>query len=477
MSKYEVDVAIIGAGTAGLSAYKAAKEQGASALLIEAGPYGTTCARVGCMPSKLLIAAAEAARHSQQAQAFGVHNQTQISGEVVMSRVQRERDYFVNSVNQSIERIPETDKLQGYAHFIEATRLKVGQAHVQAKTIVIATGSVPAMPSVFKPFADKIDDNESLFEWKTLPGSVAVFGAGAIGLELGLALHYLGVRVRIFGVAGDLANLRDPAIKRAALAIFKQILPIDVESETEILDYQTDKGFQIRFREGKDWKQESFDKVLMAAGRRPNLNKLNLEALSIELNPNGLPNFNAQSLQIENLPVFLAGDVNNQRPLLHEASDEGRIAGQNAASFPLVHEGLRRAPLGIVFTHPQIAQVGRFYCGLDPEQIVIGSVDFSEQGRSRVIGENQGLLHLYAERYTGRLLGAEMVGPKAEHLSHLLAWSCQQELDIREMLKLPFYHPVIEEGLKTALKQAARQLNHKDSQDKEIMPEPCSLTG
>ncbi len=476
MSKYEVDVAIIGAGTAGLSAYKAATEQGASALLIEAGEYGTTCARNGCMPSKLLIAAAEAARHSQQAEAFGVSNQTRISGSAVMSRVQRERDYFVGSVLEGIDKIPDKDKLKGFAQFIDPTRLQVGRAHVQAKAIVIATGSVPALPPVFAPFAEQIDNNECLFEWKTLPESVAVFGAGAIGLELGLSLHYLGVRVRMFGVGGDLANLRDPAIKRAALDIFQKILPLDTDSQTEILDFQAGQGFSLRYRQGKQWQTESFEKVLVAAGRPPNLKGLNLEALGIELNPAGMPAFNPQSLQIENLPVFLAGDSNSDRPLLHEASDEGQIAGRNAATFPLVHEGFRRTPLSIVFSHPQIAQVGRFYCGLDPEQIVIGSVDFAEQGRSRVILENQGLLHLYAERQSGRLLGAEMVGPRAEHLAHLLAWACQQELDVREILKFPFYHPVIEEGLKTALRQAARQLN-KSKQTPEIIPEPCSMTG
>src|SRR5487761_2185317 len=120
MKTLNVDVAIIGAGTAGLSAYRAAKAAGASAAIIEAGDYGTTCARVGCMPSKLLVAAADAAHAVCKAPGFGVHPNggVRIDGRAVMDRVRHERDRFVGFVLRDMEAIPSTDRILGHARFI-----------------------------------------------------------------------------------------------------------------------------------------------------------------------------------------------------------------------------------------------------------------------------------------------------------------------------------------------------------------------
>ena len=156
--------------------------------------------------------------------------------------------------------------------------------------------------------------------------------------------------------------------------------------------------------------------------------------------------------------MFIAGDVNNDRPLLHEASDEGRIAGANAGRYPDVQSGSRRSPLSIVFSDPQIAMVGSRYSELEDSAIAVGEVSFADQGRSRVMLKNQGLLRLYADPNDGRFLGAEMFGPRAEHLGHLLAWAHQANMTVEQMLEMPFYHPVIEEGLRTALRDTRKQL-------------------
>src|SRR5690606_7840178 len=116
----------------------------------------------------------------------------------------------------------------------------------------------------------------------------------------------------------------------------------------------------------------------------------------------------------------------------------------------------RRAPLAVVFTDPQIAIVGTRFADLPPAAIV-GKVSFSNQGRSRVMLKNYGMLRVYAS-HEGVFLGAEMAGPSAEHIGHLLAWAVQQGLTIDQMLAMPFYHPVVEEGLRTALRDAKAQL-------------------
>jgi dihydrolipoamide dehydrogenase len=171
-----------------------------------------------------------------------------------------------------------------------------------------------------------------------------------------------------------------------------------------------------------------------------------------------VPVFDRETMQCGNAPIFIAGDANNDVPLLHEAADEGRIAGDNAARFPDVRAGMRRAPLSIVFTDPQIAVVGDGLRGALDVAHVIGTVSFDDQGRARVMQRNRGRLNVYAEIGSGAFLGAEMLGPDAEHIGHLLAWARQLNLTIAEMLKLPFYHPVVEEGLRTALRDAYAKL-------------------
>jgi len=467
MKTLQTDVAVIGAGTAGLAAYRAAIKAGKRVLMIEGGPYGTTCARVGCMPSKLLIAAAEAAHAASHTDPFGVHvdGQIRVDGREVMDRIKRERDRFVGFVLDGVENIPAEHKLRGYARFVAPNILEVeNHTRIEAGSVVIATGSSPSIPPPFKALGDRLVINDDVFSWDDLPKRVAVFGPGVIGLEIGQALARLGVVVRVFGVSGSLAGLTDLAVRQVAKKVFQQEFYLDpdarvletkrVGNEVEIRYVKLDNSEAV----------ERFDYALISTGRRPNLGGLDLQKAGITVNDQGIPAFDRQTMQIEGLPVFIAGDVNNDVPLLHEAADEGQIAGHNAALFPAVTPGLRRTPLAVVFCDPQIAMVGQGPDKLVKGAYVIGQVDFTGQGRSRVMLKNKGVLHLYADIKTRRFVGAQMVGPSAEHIAHLLAWSVQQQMTIDQMLQMPFYHPVIEEGLRTALRDAAARLDATGSQ-------------
>jgi len=164
------------------------------------------------------------------------------------------------------------------------------------------------------------------------------------------------------------------------------------------------------------------------------------------------------TLQAGTHPVFIAGDANGVLPVQHEASDEGRAAGTNAARFPDVVPLIRRAPIAILFSEPGIALVGARHADLQPDTFVIGEASFEDQGRSRVMLRNLGLLHVYVDKANRTFLGAEWIGPDAEHIAHLLAWALQMKLSVDEMLGMPFYHPVVEEGLRTALRDAVAAL-------------------
>lgn len=455
-------VAIIGSGTAGLAAYRAARAHTDELLLIEDGPYGTTCARVGCMPSKLLIAAAESAHAVGQSERFGIKARLEkIDGRAVLERVRSERDRFAGFVVESVESFPAAHKLRGRAQFLDNNTLLVdGAQRIEAERIIIATGSRAVYPGFLGEAGDRLLLNDGIFELADLPRSVAVFGPGVIGLELGQALARLGVDVRMFGVGGALGPLRDPVIRDYAEASFNREFYLDPDARVSRVA-RTGTGVAITYGHRQRGEiTESFDYLLAATGRKPNVDGLGLEHTDLQLDERGVPLFDAHTLRCGRSSIFIAGDAGNLRPLLHEAADEGRIAGDNAGRFPDIRSGLRRTPLAVVFSSPQIASVG-----LNLQQVqkrcdscyAVGSVSFEDQGRSRVMGVNQGLLHVYGEQGSGLLLGAEMFGPAAEHIGHLLSWAVQKRMTVAEILDLPFYHPVIEEGVRTAL----RDLNAK----------------
>jgi dihydrolipoamide dehydrogenase len=464
----DVDVAIIGSGTAGLAAYRAAKKAGAAVVLIEGGEYGTTCARVGCMPSKLLIAAAEAVHAVEMAPRFGVHpgGKTRIDGREVMARVRSERDRFVGFVLRDIDNIPAGDRVHGHARFENDHTLLIGEhQRINAKSIVIATGSRATYPAALKELGDRLIINDDVFDWADLPASAAVMGLGVIGLELGQALHRLGVRVTLFGRGGRLRPLTDPEVRAYAIDTLGRELALETDAHVTGVKRDGDRVMIRRTNAEGVEVTEHFDYLLAATGRSANVDAIGIERTTIDRDAAGIPISDAATAQTTGAAgpssIFMAGDASNFIPLLHEAADEGGIAGENAARLAAGKTpvcGLRRAPLNVVFTDPQIAIVGGGWRSLEPGRFAIGRVSFENQGRSRILLKNQGLLHVYGDIATGRLLGAEMIGPAAEHLGHLLAWSLQNQMTIEQMLEMPFYHPVIEEGLRTALRDLDAKL-------------------
>jgi dihydrolipoamide dehydrogenase len=456
-----VDVAVIGAGTAGLNARREVEKRGGRVIMIEGGAYGTTCARVGCMPSKLLIAAAEAAHGLRHAPQFGVHpgDGWRIDGPAVMRRVRRERDRFVEFVVKDTEAIAQDQRLRGHARFTGPTSLIVDdRVRVEARAVVVAAGSHPFVPSPFDAIRDRVLTSDDVFELSDLPESVAVIGTGIIALELGQALHRLGVRTAFFNPFDELGPFTDPEVKR----VVHRELGAELDLRLGVrVTAAVPAGGAMRLHwedaEGRP-RDETFARVLVAAGRRPNVTALGLETTGLALDKAGLPAVDPQTAQCGTAPIFFAGDVDGNLPLLHEAADEGRIAGANAMLFPRVERHERRTALAVAFTDPQMAMVGVRHADLPAGRHTIGEVSFEDQGRARVAGRNRGLVRIYGETGSCRLLGAEMFGPGMEHMAHLLAWAVQQRLSVPAALAMPFYHPVLEEGLRTGLRDLGGKL-------------------
>ena len=453
-----LDVIILGAGSAGLAALREVRKRTDHWRIVNDGPWGTTCARVGCMPSKMLIEAANAYHARRALHTFGIEGADALRVDLpaVLRRVRALRDDFVAGTLAATDAGERA--ISGHARLLDAQRVEVnGQVHT-ARRIIIATGSRPIVPEDWLAFGDRILTTDTLFEQPTLGPRVAVIGLGPLGVEIAQALARLGVEVMAFATGKSVAGLSDPAINDALLARLKDEFIVNVGDKAELREVAG--GIQVTNGSATG----VVDQVVAAMGRRPNLEHLGLDTLGVELDDKGRPPIDPCTLQVGDLPVFIAGDADGDRPLLHEAADEGHIAGLNALA-PTPRGFARRTPLAITFSQPQAAVVGQRHADLPEGQWVGGTVDFARQGRARVAQCNHGRLNVYAEHGSGRLLGAELCAPAGEHMAHLLALAVEQRLTVHDLLRMPFYHPVLEEGLRTALRDAASRLPKASDSD------------
>ncbi len=441
----EVDVAIIGAGTAGLSAMAEVRRATENFVVIDGGPLGTMCARVGCMPSKVMIQIAEDFHRRRVLSAEGISGAEGLTMDAsrALGHVRALRDRFVaGTIEHSID--PLGDKLiREYAEFLEPDLLRAGDRRIRARRIVIATGSTPTVPKPWRRFEDRVLTTDTIFEQTGLPPRIAVLGLGAVGLELGQALSRMGVEVAGFDALPRIGGLRDPEINRVAIELLGRDMALHLGVKAEV----EDDGARLRVS-GNDH-VAIVDKLLVSVGRTPNLDRLNLASLGIELDERGMPPFDRETMRVADLPIFIAGDADGDRAVLHEASHEGRVAGYNAVQER--PEGFRRrTALSIAFTDPNICAVGASWEDLKAGDVAATDARF-DSGRAAIMLREGGLIRLYAARDTARLLGAAMIAPQGEHLAHLLAWSIQNRMTVSDLLEMPFYHPVIEETLRTAL--------------------------
>jgi len=249
----------------------------------------------------------------------------------VMQRVRAERDRFVGFVQEAVESFDPNHLVQAEARFLDPHTLALSDGRtVSAERIVIAVGSRPTVPPPFQGAGDRILVNDDVFELEDLPGSMAVFGGGIIGIELGQALHRLGVRVTLFGKGGGVGPLSDPALVAYASDTLKAEMPFMPDAHVTAIGHDGDEVV-ITYKNGQGAEEtERFDWLLAATGRRSNIDRLDIEKAGLALDARKIPLYDQLSTRCGDSHIFVAGDATGDLALLHEAADEGRLAGENA---------------------------------------------------------------------------------------------------------------------------------------------------
>ena len=448
------DLIIIGAGSAGFSAYKEAIQHTDNLLIINDGPWDTMCARVGCMPSKVLISSANQLHDAQTLEKVGIKATVQADTSQVMRHVRTLRDSFTAATKKQADSWKAEHKISGKAQFIDAHTVQVNGKTYRSKSFVIAVGSTPKINQEWQTeLKERFLTSDTIFELPQLPKSMAVVGSGVIALELAQAMQRLGVNVTVFARSQQLGSLTDPNLQELAQKEISKELNILFETLPQQVK-RTEAGVEIIYGSNTI----TIDYLLNATGRTSYLTTLRLENINTDYKDIKKLPLHPQTKQLDKLPIFIVGDAYPTLPVQHEASQEGKLAVQNC--FGKVKSITSLTPLTITFSSPEMATCGKTYQQLKDENIkfVTGTASYEDQGRAKVLGKNKGALKIYANPSNGIILGAEIFVEHAEHLAHLLAWSMTDHATVDALLEQPFYHPTLQEGIRTALRDLKQQI-------------------
>lgn len=450
---FEYDIVIIGGGSAGLVVASAAAQLKAKVALVERDRLGGDCLWYGCVPSKSIIHAARVAYEVKNAARFGIYcDRPQIEFAKAMGHVQNA--IAAIQPNDSPERFASlgVEVIFGSGQFIDERTFSINNRRLTARTFVISTGSRPAIPPITG--LEQVDylTNEQIFEITERPESLAIIGGGPIGCELGQAFSRLGSQVTIIASSDRILPKEDPAAARVVQSQFAS------EGIRLILNTRVEK---IEVVEGKKIvsageEKVVVDRILIATGRRPNVELLNLEAAGVEYTNKAIKV--NDKLQTTNPRIYACGDAIGGYQFTHVASYEASIVLKNALFFPLTKTNYRVIPWA-TFTDPELARVGltesqaREKYGDD---IYILQQDFADVDRAQAEAATSGFAKIIT-RSNGEILGATLVGPSAGELIHEVVLAMSYKLKVSALSGIIHVYPTLAEVNSKAALQLTKQ--------------------
>lgn len=464
----QFDVVVIGAGPGGYIAAIRAAQLGFKTACIDAGTnkagdapaLGGTCLNVGCIPSKALLQSSEhfhAAQHD-----FAQHGirlgDIQFDTKQMIAR----KDEIVNKLTGGIKFLFQKNKVESFFG-TGAFKGKNGDAYqieisnqneknvIEAKHVIIATGSVPRPLPQIAIDNVQVLDNAGALNLNEVPKKLGIIGAGVIGLEMGSVWRRLGAEVSILEAAPTFLAAADQQIAKEALKYFTKEQGLVIELGVKIGDIQTQKtGVSVAYETAAGEKhQAEFDQLIVAIGRIPNTQGLNAEAVGLVKDERGFIQVDGDCRT--NLPnVWAIGDVVRGPMLAHKASDEGvavaeRIAGQKP------HIDFNHVPF-VIYTDPEIAWVGKTEEQLKAEGIEYkkGSAGFGANGRALGLGKAKGTVKILACAKTDRILGVHMIGPMVSELIAEGVSSLEFSASSEDIARIIHAHPALAEVIHEA---------------------------
>ena len=459
------DVAVIGAGPGGYTAAIRAAQLGLNTVCIDdwknpkgKPSLGGTCLNVGCIPSKALLESSE--NYERALHKFGEHGITVKDVAVDIATMLARKDKIVDTFTGGIALLFRKNKVTsmhgrgrfvagGTAYQIEVRNGDAAEV-IEAKHVIIATGSVPRQ----LPFApvdnERIVDNTGALALPQVPRRLGVIGAGVIGLEMGSVWKRLGSQVTILEALPNFLQAADEQVAKEALRVFTKVVGLDIRLGVKIGAVKiTKKGVAVEYADPAGEQKAEFDVLVVAVGRAPQSAGLGADTIGLKLDNRGF--IEVDDICRTNLAnVYAIGDVVRGPMLAHKSSEEGvavaeMIAGQSG------HVNLETVPW-VIYTAPEIAWVGKTEQDLKAKSVEYraGQFPFIVNGRARAIGETAGFVKVLADARTDRILGVHMIGPYASELIAEAVVAMEFGAAAEDIARIVHAHPTLSEALHEA---------------------------
>jgi dihydrolipoamide dehydrogenase len=459
MADRSFDCVVIGSGPGGYVAAIRAAQLGMKTAVVEKDRVGGRCLNYACIPAKAVLRAADVKSEAEAADMFGIK-----VGEVGVdfAGVGRHRDKVIKTLTGGVGGLFKKNRIElieGHGALTDDGNVRIGAQkdgdEIEAKTVVLATGSVPK-PILDLKFGGRVLGTETAWALDELPGSLAVIGAGASGTEVASAFGRLGSDVVLLEALDQILPLEDEEISRTcAREIAKQNVEIVTGAKIDSAE-AGDDGVKLTY----GGEERSFDYLCIAAGRGPDFEGLGLEDAGVKTDDNGLVQVDG-AMRTSREGVYAIGDIVPGPALAHKASDEGIIAVEDAAGEETHPIDYRFVPAA-TFCHPQVASFGMTEkeardAGHD---VVIGKVPVAAVGAPTVYGDRAGMIKLVGDKEYGELLGGHIVCAKAADLIQELVNAQILEGGYSEVAHTIHPHPAFAEAVMEAARATDGWLIH-----------------
>lgn len=445
----KADILIIGAGPGGYETALKAAGQGKSVILFNGGQLGGTCLNEGCIPTKTLCRDAEIVTLFKEGDKFGIDDFTFT---VDFNKIITRKREVVDTLRSGVETLLSQAKVtvvNAKATFKDAKTLIANGEEYQGDRIIIATGSVPKRLPIPGSELKCVMDSTALLELEYIPAKLTIIGGGVIGMEFASIFHQLGSQVTVIEFMKQIIPTFDTDISKR----LKQVLSkkgINIITGAVAKEIRQNEFYEIEVIYEAKGKQESVisSDLLMAVGRTPSVEGLNLEGAGVEYSAKGIP---VDDFMQTNVPgIFAIGDVTNRVMLAHVATAQGQRA-MNVINGEADNIRFDLVP-SAVFTVPECGMVGKTEqdCKAEGIDVMTGTSFFRANGKALAMGEPDGICKLIFRKDTSVLIGAHIMGLEAADLAQQCADMMNRNITLKELKEIIFGHPTVSEVIMEA---------------------------
>jgi dihydrolipoamide dehydrogenase len=449
MLRGQFDLIVIGAGS-GLRISSAAAEAGWKVAVIDEGPFGGTCLNRGCIPSKAFIHVADVMQDIRRASDYGIKAKaTAVDWPRIVKRIMGEIDGDAKSIEQGNKATKNITVFKTRGVFVGPKQVKVGKQIITAPRIVIAAGTRPSIPSM--QGLDKVGylTSDDIFRLKKLPKSMIFIGGGYIACELAHMFDTLGTKVTVIQRSGVLLGREDREVATRFTEVFTRNVDVRLNATTNRV-FKKGKLFAIEIQQGKKKQVVSAETLVVATGRKPNTDVLDVAKTGIAVDKNGYLQVD-EFMRTEVDGIWAIGDIAGKWMFKHSANLEADVCAHNLLGT-LVRADYTAMPHAI-FSSPQLAGVGMTEEELVEKGIrfIKGSYDYKDTGYGMALMEEDGFAKVLVDPRTRRILGCHIVGPYASMIIHEVIVAMKAGMTADALAGTIHIHPALNEVVQRAL--------------------------